>query len=356
MISKITLLKEKDEYVGFEVIQDDKTIQVKNENLEDFKRSLVNYMNQLTNDQYLEEYDNKSKKEIRLDLTKRGFLTEKEVTKKKVVDNIQPTELPKESKVKGRKTAKISKRALALVVGSAIAVGSIGTGVIVSVSHNKKKNSTSYSNLEPIDFPDLTDPTITGNENLSYLYEDMTEFNQNEMPDIAVFSNSLDNYYQVSRDEFAQINDYRYDNKYELTAEGTIIPYENAVELLDNNMIDRLYVKYFSDLRNQIIQNFYNRKDENSGLVYINAAGDEIIRCLKFNEPINIQYNQENIFIAFGNLSDEAKKVVLSIVSDIYIAMYDYDTFSYDNKNYNKNDIETTISELLYELDDFKQK
>lgn len=353
MISKITLLKENDEYVGFEVIKDDEVIQIE----EDLKQQLANYLNELIKDNYLDKYSNMSKKDIRLDLMERGLLTERELTKNK--NQIQVTELPKEANSKDNKKFKVSKKTLALIVSGTIAIGGLGVGIGAIINHKKKQPSTNntggYSDLD-VELPDFITPSYIENDNLANIYDEVNQFNQNEMSDVAVFANTVDNYYQFSRLEFSQIHDYRYDNKYELTNEGTIIPFEKALELDDNNFIDKTYVKYFSDLRNQIIDNFFNKKDEDTGLVYINVAGEEIIRCLKFNQPITFQYNGENISIAYGNLSDEAKKIVLNIASDIYIATYDYDTFTYNNKDYHKNDLEDIISNLLYELDNVKSK
>ena len=184
----------------------------------------------------------------------------------------------------------------------------------------------------------------------------MQEFNQNEMPNVAVFANTLENYYQISDDDFAAISEYRYNNDYQFSGEGTIIPFENASELTDNNFSDKAYIKYFSDLRNQVVEAFYNDKEENKGLIYINVIGDEIIRCLKFNGSISYNYNGSMVSIAYDTLSDEAKKVVLNIASDCYRAMYDYDTFSYEGNDYNMNDIHEIIVELSNKLESSKTK
>ena len=143
MNSKITLIRDKNsgKYLGFEAIVNDEVVEVKNENLEEFKKDLAKYMEQLVQDNYQKEYDNLSNKEIREDLMKKGLITEKLITLNKTPivakEKTTETKLPEEANVKGRKKLKVSKKTLALIVGGAIAVSGLGVGITALVNANK---------------------------------------------------------------------------------------------------------------------------------------------------------------------------------------------------------------------------
>ena len=124
----------------------------------------------------------------------------------------------------------------------------------------------------------------------------------------------------------------------DLTTTGTFIFYEKFFQ----NEADRAYIKYFSNIGNEIIyQAFYNNNMD-TAREYIQVANYEIVRCIRDLEPVRVNINGEERYVTYDDLTPNAKQLVLNIAYATSYALTS-DTFEYNDEIIDKEDTQMIV-------------
>ncbi len=146
----------------------------------------------------------------------------------------------------------------------------------------------------------------------------------------------------LSYDTFTDMTNYLYnrDNWGELRTLGVTIDFAKYFNYLPE--ADRGFIKYFSDLRNDIVYCFYRFEDYNSAINFNNQAVMEALRCIRDNGYIKVNQNGVETYIRFSDLSYEAQNVVLDIAFNFQTFMAT-NNVTYNNETYTNDDILTEV-------------
>ena len=88
-----------------------------------------------------------------------------------------------------------------------------------------------------------------------------------------------------------------------------IIYYENFI---DNNLSDKAFIKYFSNIGNKIITSAYEGCIDDI-IKYSELSNTEAIRLIKNNKPLEVIINGEKQELYFNELSNDAKEIIANI-------------------------------------------
>ncbi len=86
---------------------------------------------------------------------------------------------------------------------------------------------------------------------------------------------------------------------------------------------EKAYIKYFSDLRNEIVYQGYNLGENEKVLRCNNYTVYELIRCIKYNNPLRLKIDNKEEFVRFSDLSYEAQDAIEQICWGNYLLMGD---------------------------------
>ncbi len=95
------------------------------------------------------------------------------------------------------------------------------------------------------------------------------------------------------------------------------------------------YVKYFSDLRNELIYKGYEENNFDGVRECGNYAAREAIRLITNDEPLSLNINGTEQLVRYSSLPDVTKQIVLSLTNAYYIILGN-DNFEYNGEIYNQ--------------------
>ena len=98
---------------------------------------------------------------------------------------------------------------------------------------------------------------------------------------------------------------------------------------------DKAYIKYFSDLRNEIVYQGFNLNQNEKALECNKYAIYELIRCVKYNNPLRLKVHGQEIFVRYSDLSYEAQDAIEQICWGNYLLMGNT-TVEFDGQMYNQ--------------------
>ena len=285
--------------------------------------------------------------------------------------------------LKGVKNIKITKKMIALVTtGALLLMGASGyVGHLLTNRNSQKENHKSQNNIEwefttPTPTPELitVTPTVTATSlptptptvqptptapPIIYNQPEVSFTQLEDDPNSQVlaieiydgyvtpheysdsdFDCSIDNLVNIrlqnTSDLASHINNPN--ENPDLTTTGTFIFYEKFFQ----NEADRAYIKYFSNIRNEIIyQAFYNNNMD-TAREYIQVANYEIVRCIRDLEPVRVNINGEERYVTYDDLTPNAKQLVLNIAYATSYALTS-DTFEYNDEIIDKEDTQMIV-------------
>lgn len=157
---------------------------------------------------------------------------------------------------------------------------------------------------------------------------------------------TLDDAIELSSNNFNNFCDYYIDEENQDKGRGTYIYFEKNFDSIE----DKIFVRYFSELRNCIVNYGYNLNLDHDAVGFSYNADYEILRYILFNEPLEYVYGGQTYIINYDQLSDEAKYTVLSIASDISSLLLN-NTITYNGQEYGTVDIAGGLVSLYEDLD-----
>ena len=285
--------------------------------------------------------------------------------------------------LKGVKNIKITKKMIALVTtGALLLMGASGyVGHLLTNRNSQKENHKSQNNIEwefttPTPTPELitVTPTVTATSlptptptvqptptapPIIYNQPEVSFTQLEDDPNSQVlaieiydgyvtpheysdsdFDCSIDNLVNIrlqnTSDLASHINNPN--ENPDLTTTGTFIFYEKFFQ----NEADRAYIKYFSNIGNEIIyQAFYNNNMD-TAREYIQVANYEIVRCIRDLEPVRVNINGEERYVTYDDLTPNAKQLVLNIAYATSYALTS-DTFEYNDEIIDKEDTQMIV-------------
>ncbi len=111
---------------------------------------------------------------------------------------------------------------------------------------------------------------------------------------------------------------------------------------------DKAYIKYFSDLRNEIVYQGFNLNQPEKVLECNKYTIYELIRCVKYNNPLRLKVNGQEIFVRYSDLSYEAQDAIEQICWGNYLLMGS-STVEFNGQEYNQANIGLDIFGLPQE-------
>jgi len=142
-----------------------------------------------------------------------------------------------------------------------------------------------------------------------------------------------------------------------LDEKGKIIYFEKLL----SNPSDRAFVKYFSDLRNEIVYQMYYEHQVNGvnniSLIdrYITRANTDIVKSIVNNLPLVVEENGTYYEINYNELSREAKRVFLNIAFSI-ADNFGNKNITIDNNEYDLTEISNIIIDENNQLLNYRTK
>lgn len=139
---------------------------------------------------------------------------------------------------------------------------------------------------------------------------------------------------EISDYEVSLLSNYVYDEE-PLPDQAHLIYFEN---FFTNNRVDYEFIKYFSDLRNEVVYQLYRNNDIDRAKECNKFAIYQLLRCYLNNEPLSLSINGQMYDVRISDLSSVAKKDLREIAYAFYIMQgntkvifndkeYDYMTF-----------------------------
>lgn len=162
---------------------------------------------------------------------------------------------------------------------------------------------------------DITEETI-----IPYVVEDVG------------YENSTDELIELSLEQMSRLGSKLQNPNNEYDYSGSIIFFEKKF----TNFDDVNFVRYFSALRNEVVIRSCMEKDLDLAKDYIKAANMECVKYLEQQEPLIVTYDNEEHYLFFEDLSDEAKRVVFNLAYSMQIAMA-HEDFFYNGTVYDQN-------------------
>ena len=266
-------------------------------------------------------------------------------------------------KKKTIKNLKITKRGIAILLGASIALGAgFGVKKIVDKYSNNSQYEQTDSSLdqealngiyqtEYVDNIDLLPEVVLPSIGLPTLNKEVVaeimpgyEFTHNLGEN--TYDYSLANLDMVSKGNFSDISDYVVnDGNIEFRTIGTKIYYDK----LFTETNDRVVIKYFSTIRNAIVEGTFKNKNLDEVRHYVNLAASEIVKFIN-GSPIKASIDGQIVTVYYDDLTKEAKDLLLNMTFDM-ISCLGYDNFEYNGEIY---DIQKTSEIISNEYNELK--
>ncbi len=93
------------------------------------------------------------------------------------------------------------------------------------------------------------------------------------------------------------------------------------------------FIKYFSDMRNDVIYHGFRTLDYNEAINCNRFALTEVLKYVRDNEPLNVNLNGTPFYVTFSELSPEAQNIIRNIAWGFYI-LQDEDIIVYNGQEY----------------------
>lgn len=265
------------------------------------------------------------------------------------------------------KNLKVTKKGIAILVGASIALGaSIGIKKLVNNYASGSNEQTSqtdsmldsntheYDTLLPGDYvdninllPDVELPAIglptVNNEIVAEImpgYDFCHNLGEN------TYDYSFGNLDRVSKGNFSDIGDYLLTaGEYQFKTVGTKIYYDK----LFTETSDKVAIKYFSTIRNAIVEQAFKNRDLDGVRHYVNLSSQEIIKFIFGGLPIKANINGQVVGIYYDSLTKEAKDLLLNMAFEM-VSCLGNDNFEYNGEIYDIQKTSEIISNEYSEL------
>ena len=231
-------------------------------------------------------------------------------------------------------------------IGTAVALVGVGSYGIYKLGQNSQK-STPDSSIEDnyqedpnnsfIEFePDYEQPVPNPDEvNSMEVINDAGEITPVEAPA------DMDQFFYESEDSAINIANNLHDSVNERPSESVLTHYE---ELVTDNPYEKAYVQYFSNISNELTQNYYDKVAQEQLDANIIDTNKEVVRCVLEDGSVVCPVDGDYYDISFSELSPYSQKLVLQAAQNIYLLLLDK-TFEYNGITYDND----TLSSLLLE-------
>ncbi len=197
-------------------------------------------------------------------------------------------------------------------------------------------NSDFYTTIEP----DYEQPLPNPDEvNSMEVMDNQDNILPVETPsDMEVFINE-------NKDYATDIANNLHNEENERPTDRKLSHYEEYV----TNPFEKAYVQYFSNISNELTQNYYDKVAQERLDANIIDANKEVVRCVLEDESVVCPVDGDYYDISFSELSPYSQELVLQVAQNIYLLLLDK-TFEYNGITYDNDAVASLLSDKMYEL------
>ena len=200
--------------------------------------------------------------------------------------------------------------------------------------------------LEPTPYPIQAVDTIDSPELWAYIYPEYEE--TVNVGDVDIDSLNIEKLYEVSYNNMWDLSNYVFNGASNKNLETTPmrIHFEKIIQGL--SAVDKAYIKYFNDLRNEIVYQGFDLSNSEAVKKCNHYAVYELVRCVINDNPLRLNVNGRQVLVRYSELGYEAQEAISNICWGNYLLM-GTDTIEFNGELYNQDRLAYEVWDLTPE-------
>ena len=190
--------------------------------------------------------------------------------------------------------------------------------------------------LEPMPYQIESYDSIDSPELWTYIYPDYED--TINIGDVDISKLNIEKLFEVSNNNMWDLSNYAFNGASNKNLETTPmrIHFEKIVQGLSD--VDKYYIKYFGDLRNEIVYQGFNLSNPSKALECNRYVIYELIRCKVYDQPLRLNINGREVLARYSDLGYEAQYVIEQLCWGNYLLM-GTDTVEFDGQIYDQDQL-----------------